>query len=294
MADTSNWKYFERPKQAAKLTGENMEYVMNKVTFYVAQENVKQVLPLAPGDKILETCCGHGVITQNIIEQHKTKDVEIWASDLSPSMVAHTTAMVKGFGWEDRVHIELMSMEDLSYPSNMFTHSFNYFMIFAVPNPEIVAAEMYRTVAPGGRGFIANWEDDGNDWAILEAHKKTRPADSMHFKLNPKRLAHKDPASLVGVMERHGFENVTSVPVESVCVIPDVKKYAYLLWSLLGFTILGWLPTDEANWDEAVAIVEASLRASPTFKSDGGIGGTITALANVATGHKTKPSPEKV
>jgi SAM-dependent methyltransferase len=49
----------------------------------------------------------------------------------------------------------------LSFPDNKLTHSFTNFAIMAMPEPDKVAAHIYRTLKPGGTAVITTWKHIG-------------------------------------------------------------------------------------------------------------------------------------
>jgi ubiquinone/menaquinone biosynthesis C-methylase UbiE len=52
-------------------------------------------------------------------------------------------------------------MQDLTFPDEMFTHSFTNFAIFSLPDNEAAraASHIYRTLKPGGTAAITTWAE---------------------------------------------------------------------------------------------------------------------------------------
>lgn len=79
---------------------------------------------------------------------------------------------------------------------------------------------------------------------------------------------------LRNVVEKGGFERekIEIVKGEVFVTTCEMVRYATMLWSFIGGTSsVGWVESDEENWDEAVGVVMDELRKTDGFEPlDGG------------------------
>jgi hypothetical protein len=96
---------------------------------------------------------------------------------------------------------------------------------------------------------------------IQVAAKATRPAETPL----PRQGKHKwaQAESLQGVVEKGGFEKekITLVKVDVYVTTSEITRYATMLWSFVGRTsVVGWLKSDEEDWDRAVDVLKQGLK----------------------------------
>ena len=122
---------------------------------------------------VLDNASGPGIITGEILNQiASAADVTptIYAADISPAMIE----MLRKKNWPG-VKSDVMDAQALSYPDNTFTHSFMNMGIFLLPDPEKGAAEIYRTLKPGGVALTTSIKQVGWVRIFQAAQKEVKP-----------------------------------------------------------------------------------------------------------------------
>ena len=134
---------------------------------------------------VLDNACGTGIITEEILTNSDPENrPKIHAADGSPNMVSILDAKAERGGWKNKkgnggglVQTSVETGEELSYPDNTFTHSYTNLGILFFTDPEKGAAQIYRTLKPGGTAFVTTWEKLGYLPTIQKAQKIARPND---------------------------------------------------------------------------------------------------------------------
>jgi ubiquinone/menaquinone biosynthesis C-methylase UbiE len=159
-----------------------------------------------------------------------------------------------------------MGMQDLTFPDEMFTHSYTNFAIFFLPDNEAAraASHIYRTLKPGGTAAITTWAE-APQREILQSirqstHRTTSPLPAF------RSLQWQDPARLEEVLQKAGFpaDKISLAQQEVFPHVKDLHRWAQILWALMGRPAAGWVETDEENWDRAVDTIEERI-----VKTDG-------------------------
>lgn len=104
-------------------------------------------LDLEPGDRVLCLGCGTGTDLEYL-----PPDVSVTAVDLTPSMVERTRARAESLDVE--VDARIGDAQSLSLPDETFDAVTLHLVLSVVPDPEAVAAETARVLAPEGRVSI--------------------------------------------------------------------------------------------------------------------------------------------
>lgn len=135
------------------------------------------------GSIILDNACGSGQLAFEALELFPSSGSprpKIHAVDIAPKMVELLKqkagkAELPGSVLETGV----MDAQDISFPDNTFTHSYMNFGIFFLPDGARGAAEIHRTLRPGGTAFVSSWEHLGYVSHIRAAQKAVRPNDEL-------------------------------------------------------------------------------------------------------------------
>lgn len=131
-----------------------------------AQDKLLEMAALNPGEKVIETSCGTGLVTFRAAEQIKPGG-NLVATDLSDSMVklAGDIACDKGV---TNVTFEQMDAEELKMDDAQFDAAICGLGLMYFPFPVKALQEMYRVLRPGGRTVIAIWGERRNcGWADI-------------------------------------------------------------------------------------------------------------------------------
>lgn len=104
-------------------------------------------LDLDPGDRVLCLGCGTGTDLEYL-----PPDVSVTAVDLTPSMVERTRARAASMDVD--VDARVGDAQSLDLPDDTFDAVTLHLVLSVVPDPEAVAAETARVLAPEGRVSI--------------------------------------------------------------------------------------------------------------------------------------------
>ncbi len=131
-----------------------------------AQDKLLEMAAMKPGDMVLETACGTGLITlqaASIVEPGG----KIVATDLSAGMLklAEKRAHQEGV---NNVSFHRMDAEKLDLDENQFDGSLCGLGLMYVPDPVQALKEMFRVMKPGGVSVSAVWGERKNcGWAEI-------------------------------------------------------------------------------------------------------------------------------
>ncbi len=130
------------------------------------QDKTMEVAELRPGEAVLETACGTGLITFRIAGAIHPGG-ELTATDLSDEMV-----QITGEAADDRkldhVKVQRMDSEELEFGDEQFDAAISCLGIMYVPNPQRSLDEKFRVLKSGGRTVIATWGERKNcGWADI-------------------------------------------------------------------------------------------------------------------------------
>lgn len=172
-------------------------------------ELARQVINFGPAIEstsvVLDNACGTGVITDTIVHGAQVP-LKLHAADIAPSMLS--VLQKKNF---PNVQAELMDAQDLRYQDNMFTHSYTNLAIFLIPDSHKGAAEIYRTLKPGGTAILTSPRTLGWVKFFQRAQKAVRPDDpEWQGPLSPEWRSENGSTKMRSVVEFGGFraENV--------------------------------------------------------------------------------------
>ncbi|KAF2706020.1 hypothetical protein K504DRAFT_505738 [Pleomassaria siparia CBS 279.74] len=242
-----------RPKQALAPTPQLYDELVGDGMENLAKATVAEMLPMPSGSTILDDGCGTG---------------------------AGTTAIV--------AHQRERPGRALSMPDATFSHAIGTAFLFVLPEDGVSAVQnVYRTLKPGGVAALNSWAYVPNMRPIQVAAERTRPEGTPLPRGGLDKW--EDPEFLQRVIREGGFAhgNITLTKRDVHVTTTSVDRYATMLWSFIGGTsTAGWLESDEARWDEAIAIVKEELRKSDGYKELEGGRLQLKFVANVAIAKK--------
>jgi ubiquinone/menaquinone biosynthesis C-methylase UbiE len=171
-----------------------------------------------PSIEALDLGCGGGIITSQLLES--TSNIKrIVAGDIDDQMLAIVTAKRdseinsnsnSNSGWS-LVEVQKMNQTTIPHPSSTFTHIFNNFAIFFLPDDSPALAETHRVLKPSGQAGFTSWKSIAWWTAVVE------PALAQHLPEAPKLP---NPSALFGAsgwsdvdairskLEKAGFQDV--------------------------------------------------------------------------------------
>lgn len=184
-----------------------------------AQEKLLEMAALRPGERVVETACGTGLVTiPAAAAVGPTGHVE--ATDLSRVMVELLEARCSELGLAGSVTARRMGAEELDFGDGEFDVALSALGLMYVPDPRAAVAEMYRVLRPGGRAVAAVWgERKRCGWAgifpVVDSRVETDVCP-MFFSLGT-------GGSLEREFERAGFTNIRSETLTTVLEYPDER-----------------------------------------------------------------------
>jgi len=155
-----------------------------------------------------------------------------------------------------------------------------------MPDPAVAAAEMYRTLKPGGIAVTAFWTQIPSGETIMNANQILRPL-SRPLAMVPKP-GFKDPDNLRRQLASGGFDidKIVLEEFRSSMVVEDVRYFVEALWGTIGEPMGGWNSGDEEEWDRCIEVAERVLREHPGCEELGDGTVKIHLIAAVAIGVK--------
>lgn len=159
--------------------------------------------PITSSSIILDNACGTGTAT----------DIILNSTDASPTfhLVDGAENMVNlaraRFESKPNVKASVAVGEDLSiFSDNHFSHSITNVGLLFFVDPAKGAAEIYRTLAPGGVAVVTGWEDLGYPPVLHRVQMAVRPEDKLFaMPLPPETFV---PDHTRKILEGAGFSNV--------------------------------------------------------------------------------------
>jgi ubiquinone/menaquinone biosynthesis C-methylase UbiE len=185
-----------------------------------AQRKLLEMAAMRPGERVVETACGTGLVTIPAAEAvGPTGRIE--ATDLSRVMVEMLEARCAELGLGERVGARRMDAENLDFADGEFDVALSALGLMYVPDPRTALAEMHRVLRPGGRAVAAVWgERKRCGWAGIFPVVDSR----VESDVCPMFFALGTGGSLEREFERAGFRNIRSETVSTVLEYPDERS----------------------------------------------------------------------
>lgn len=206
-------------------------------------------LGLAPGDSVLDLCCGAGASALPAAERVGPKG-RVLGLDLAENLIrrARVKATIRRL---DNVELRVEDLEQVELPPASFDAVLCVFGLFFLPDMEGALRRMWRWVRPGGRLAVTTWGPrlfqpaDGLFW---EAVRAERP--DLHRQAHPRDLI-ADPEALRRLFEEGGIPDVGIEAEAGFHPTPEPEDW----WTVVMGT--GYRGTVEALDPEALARVRA-------------------------------------
>lgn len=221
--------------------------------------------PIGSTSVVHDNAAGPGIVTFEILDRSRTNHqplpAHIVATDITPGMIDALKASL-----DTRTDLNTGTVEayvrdaqDLGFEDGRFTHSFTCFGIFACPEPGKAAAEIYRTLQPGGVAVVTTWKYAGTMDIIRRISKLVRPDQPTWHPISPdwehdwklrQVLAeggfHEGNIEITEYAQKSGAENVESGEdaTEDIAQLfkspfSDMAKH-------------GWSEEETAKWDDTL------------------------------------------
>ncbi|GMG84481.1 methyltransferase domain-containing protein [Paralimibaculum aggregatum] len=168
-----------------------------------AHDRLLDVAAAKPGQKVLETACGSGLVTLRLAEQVGAEG-HVLATDLSERMVADLRSRLAEAGVAN-VETARMAAEALDVPSGAFDAAICALGLMYTPDAAAAVAEMGRVVRPGGTVAATVWGERRNcGWAEVFPIVDARVASEVC----PLFFGTGAPGALARLFEAAGLEEV--------------------------------------------------------------------------------------
>ena len=151
--DSNNWNSLA---QKYKTGG----YTEDVARFMISKTDVNDT------STVLDNGCGPGVVSGELLAICKPT---VHAVDFSSGMIEQLRAK------NLPVKSEVMDAQDLNFDDNTFTHQFTGFVLFAVPDAQQAANELYRTCKPGGTCVVSLHHHVGWTESVHRMQKSVHP-----------------------------------------------------------------------------------------------------------------------
>lgn len=188
-----------------------------------ATDKMLQMAGITTGHRVLDVAAGAG--EQSIAAAHKTgPSGYVLATDISPAILEFAQRMAQDEGLNN-IETKVMDGENLSVPDASFDAVISRVGLIYFPDQQKALREMLRVLRPGGKiaAIVYSTPDKNKFFSIPVSIIRNRA------KLPPPLPGQPGPFSLgaEGVIEKAfeqaGFQNVTSVLVDSPVLLPTAK-----------------------------------------------------------------------
>lgn len=164
-------------------------------------KRIDRLLPLHPGERVLEVGCGQGHLTIRLAD----RGVDVVGIDANPNAAEVA----------ESERVTCMRAESLEFPDDEFDAIMSVHAIEHIPRLEQAASEMARVLKPGGRAlFIYPAEPIQGLYAVptsIILHGNPLKARQVHVhKLTPSKV--REMMSPLGLIETHHEFNLLKSP----------------------------------------------------------------------------------
>lgn len=273
-----------QPKQITKYQAEHLAELQGNVSEQAIEYILGLIPPFSDGDVIHDNACGYGAVTETIMGLVPPATIHIEATDINTQFVQDVAAIADKNSWP--VSTAVMPAQELTFPDDNFTHSFNSFAFHCLGDHDAAARQVYRTLKPGGTAIASIWVSMPHVDALQQAHWRTRGKDGPMPTLLP--LEGFQEADLRKSLEAGGFKagNITCSNKDCYLRVPDLRRWAQLAWSYLGPLPDGWTQDDEEKWDEAIDDIVDGLQSGDGITQNEQGETVLKMIASVAVASK--------
>lgn len=168
-----------------------------------AHDRILQMAKIGPGQKVIETACGSGLVTMRLAAEVGPSG-SVLATDPSQGMIDDLLARLSD-GPLSNVHPQRMSAETLDVGDRTFDAAICALGLMYVPAPSAAVDEMARVTVPGGNVAATVWGERRNcGWAEVFPIVDARVASEVC----PMFFGTGTPGALRQLFEEAGLEQI--------------------------------------------------------------------------------------
>lgn len=276
------------PKQALAPTPQLYDELVSDSMENLAKASLTLIPRIADGATINDNGCGTGAATAAVVESLKgsSTNVTVKGNDINEDALIIYRKRAEEGGWPaEGVNID---SNHLGFATGTFDLTIGNALLFVLPNDGIDAIkEAYRTLKSGGQAIFNSWAYVPNMPPLEVAAKETRPEGSPLPRAGLEKWTKAD--FLHQVIRDGGFKQnkITVHQREVYTTVAEIHRYANMLWSFIGGTTpIGWLESDEENWDKAIEVIIRELKKTDGYREVEGGRSELKFIANIAVATK--------
>ncbi len=220
-----------------------------------AHDTLLDMANLKPGQNVIETACGSGIVTLRLAEIVGPNG-SVTATDLSQGMIDDLTTRLSETPIEN-VSAHRMPAEMLDQADDRFDAALCALGLMYTPDPSKAVGEMARVVAPGGTVAATVWGERRNcGWADVFPIVDARVASEVC----PMFFGTGAPNALSRIFEQAGLNNITERRQSETLAFEDDTS---VLNAVLkgGPVALAVKRFDDETWDGVCSDFLASVAA---------------------------------
>lgn len=276
------------PKQALAPSPQLYDELVSDSMENLAEASLTLVPRVTSGAMINDNGCGTGAATAAVIASLKgsTAKVTVKGNDINEEALRIYRKRTEEEGWP----AEAVNMDSghLTFAAGTFDLIIGNALLFVLPNDGIdTVKEAYRTLKPGGQAIFNSWAYVPNMPPLEVAARETRPEGSPLPRAGLEKWAEED--FLHQVLRDGGFaqHRITVHQREVYATVAEMHRYANMLWSFIGGTTpVGWLESDEENWDKAIEVIIRELKKTDGYREVEGGRSELKFIADIAVATK--------
>lgn len=131
-----------------------------------------------PGERVLDAACGPGIVACELA----AAGAEVVGVDLTPAMIELATERAAERDVAGRCRFELGAMEALPFADGTFDVVVSRYALHHAADPAVVAAELVRVCAPGGRVVVVDFAATEDRTAATAYDDAERLRDPSHVR----------------------------------------------------------------------------------------------------------------
>lgn len=207
-----------------------------------AHDQLLEMVSVGPGQRIIETACGSGLVTARLAERAGPAG-RVLATDLSQGMIDDLKVRLDA-ACITNYEARRMPAEKLDVPEAAFDSAISALGLMYAADPAAAVAEMARVVVPGGTVAATVWGERRNcGWADVFPIVDARVASEvcpLFFNLGAAGILRRlfEDAGLIGIREHRQFETLVFASEDHVVdavllggpVALAVKRFEHGIW----------------------------------------------------------------